>query len=324
MTVATPVYAQTGNLLDWGINKLTLRRQKITTDTAYIQRPSEAWTVRVLGNISGTTIRIRENAEDFVPYVMTLDGKTRETVTLSVNYMGLSAAVAVNPAALSGRNQSTEINVNSYGNKIGWDVIYEKSNSFKTSMELDDIHLDLGDFWGSERSFTVNGYYVFNHKRFSYPAAFSQSWVQRRSAGSLMLGVSYRNWRLTNEYNEEDDEETAEDDNNITKVKVNYGGVGVGYGYNLVPQRHWLMSLSVLPTFVVWRENKLYTNYGVAGLPYHFPEVNIVGRAAVVYFWANTFYGMTLVWNYSNAGDFGKLSFSHEKWRGRILWGIRF
>ena len=38
---------------------------------------------------------------------------------------------------------------------------------------------------------TLNAYYAFNGRRFSYPAVFSQSWMQKRSCGSLMLGASF-------------------------------------------------------------------------------------------------------------------------------------
>ena len=45
-----------------------------------------------------------------------------------------------------------------------------------------------------------NLYYIFNHRRFSYPAAFSQSTIQRRSAGSPFVGhwlyTAYLNCRL--------------------------------------------------------------------------------------------------------------------------------
>ena len=36
----------------------------------------------------------------------------------------------------------------------------------------------------------LNLYYIFNNRRFSYPAAFSQSTNQRRSAGSFIIGFS--------------------------------------------------------------------------------------------------------------------------------------
>lgn len=36
-----------------------------------------------------------------------------------------------------------------------------------------------------------NLYYIFNHRKFSYPAAYAQSTVQRRSAGSWLAGIGY-------------------------------------------------------------------------------------------------------------------------------------
>ena len=42
-----------------------------------------------------------------------------------------------------------------------------------------------------------NLYYIFNHKRFSYPAAFSQSTIQRRSCGSALCGIGYTQHTLS-------------------------------------------------------------------------------------------------------------------------------
>lgn len=36
------------------------------------------------------------------------------------------------------------------------------------------------------------GYYTFNHRRFSFPAAFTQSYIQHRSADSWLAGISYQ------------------------------------------------------------------------------------------------------------------------------------
>ena len=40
------------------------------------------------------------------------------------------------------------------------------------------------------KTLNVNAYYAFDSSRFSYPAAFSQSYIQRRSAGSFLLAFS--------------------------------------------------------------------------------------------------------------------------------------
>ncbi|WP_300852719.1 DUF4421 family protein [uncultured Bacteroides sp.] len=40
------------------------------------------------------------------------------------------------------------------------------------------------------RRLQANGYWVLNHHRFSYPAVFTQSYLQKRSCGSVVLGLS--------------------------------------------------------------------------------------------------------------------------------------
>ena len=58
--------------------------------------------------------------------------------------------------------------------------------------KIDTTPLEGMSFDGVES--TVKGfniYYIFNHRRFSYPAAFSQSTTQRKSAGSPLIGIGY-------------------------------------------------------------------------------------------------------------------------------------
>jgi hypothetical protein len=44
----------------------------------------------------------------------------------------------------------------------------------------------------------VDGYYVFNHKRFAYPAAYKAGLVQRRTSGSWMVTARYMHGKLYN------------------------------------------------------------------------------------------------------------------------------
>ena len=72
----------------------------------------------------------------------------------------------------------------------------------------------------SQKTLNLNFYYAFNYCKSSFPAAFSQSYIQKRSAGSWMIGASF--------------------DGSKTKVKgmtirLNELALGAGYGYNLVP-----------------------------------------------------------------------------------------
>lgn len=59
-------------------------------------------------------------------------------------------------------------------------------------------------------------------------------------------------------------------------------------------------------------------------LHYHFPEVIITGRGAVVRQWSNKFIGMSMVFNFTNVGDKESLAIHNIKWRIRSFFGVRF
>ena len=81
----------------------------------------------------------------------------------------------------------------------------------------------------SLQSFAIDGYYVFNNKRFAYPAAYKMSLVQRRTSGSWMLTARYMQGYL---YNSPD---AALDSYNLLDcfgtVQASIGG---GYSVNFV------------------------------------------------------------------------------------------
>lgn len=107
------------------------------------------------------------------------------------------------------------------------------------------------------RSLFLDGYYLFNGKHFSYAAAYDQSLIQRRSAGSLMAGVMYYHSSV------------AYDDNSnwplllamrgVGKLKFSQASVGAGYAYNWVPARGWLVSAQVMPMVTFYNNMKTYT-----------------------------------------------------------------
>ncbi|MBR3709874.1 MAG: DUF4421 family protein [Bacteroidales bacterium] len=80
------------------------------------------------------------------------------------------------------------------------------------------------------RSFTIDGYYVFNNKRFAYPAAYKMGLVQRRTAGSWMLTARYMQGNLYNSH------EAAMDSYNLLDCFATMqASVGGGYSVNFVP-----------------------------------------------------------------------------------------
>lgn len=101
--------------------------------------------------------------------------------------------------------------------------------------------------------FGVDAYYHFNNKRYSRAAAFNYSKIQKKSQGSFYLGFSYWKQNFTFNFNKLPDdmlqhlpEEWAKFGYIYKSVANNYS-VRVGYGYNWVPARHWLIAISESP-----------------------------------------------------------------------------
>ena len=69
------------------------------------------------------------------------------------------------------------MNVNSYSNRFGFDIVFLSSKTYhgKASMNDEVTPIEKGAI--RQQALNVNLYYAFNSKRFSFPAAFSQSYL---------------------------------------------------------------------------------------------------------------------------------------------------
>ena len=95
----------------------------------------------------------------------------------------------------------------------------------------------------------MNAYWIFNHRKFSYPAVYSQSTNQRKSAGSFMAGFSYSQHSINFDYTQLPDGLKNKLNNNLRFSRVKYSdySLGFGYGYNWVFKKNWVANLSLLP-----------------------------------------------------------------------------
>lgn len=303
-------------LLHAGNAILAERYQRINYDTAYIMRPPGRWTIKLRGNLSGAWIRTTgRNGED--QYHTEVESDFRGTLSMAVAYRGLGAAVALNPMKLAGKSQDYELNVNSYSNRFGFDIVFLSSKTYhgKASMNDEVTPIEKGAI--RQQALNVNLYYAFNSKRFSFPAAFSQSYLQRRSAGSFMVGASF-----DGQITDIDANETA--NQQPINLKLMEIGIGAGYGYNLVAGKRWLFHASLLPTFDFYIHSRLKENGERINLHYRFPSLITTGRGAAVYSWRNLFAVASLIYNYSVVGDRDQLQVRRSKWRVRFTYGFRF
>lgn len=284
-------------------------------DTIYLRRAQEHLRLKLTVNASGSDLIVRGQSSG-ISYKSTLEAQHKYTVSLSASYRGLTLGAAVNPAHFAGKNKDYEFNMNAYGNRVGADVIFQSANTFKGTVETDNGTTHAPTGLVRQNVFQLNTYYVFNGRRFSYPAAFSQSWIQRRSCGSLMIGASFRGGYLRVKHS---------DEIGNTAMRLNFAdvGVGVGYGYNWVLKKKWLLHLSTLPQLVVFSRNRLKAGDEEEKTPYKFPSILAVGRMAVVRHFDRWLMGMTVVVNTSSAGDRDQLRLSTVKWRARVFVGLK-
>ena len=287
---------------------LSVRYHRVDIDTNYVVRPQTKWTLLGRVNLSGARISTKgvEEGRHFSSE-MTADSKL--TISAGVSFMGLTLSFAINPAKMMGKYHDYELGLRSYGKRFGFDIAYQDASNFKGWNEVDGVRQDVAtteDIF-KLRTLNVNAYYVFNHRRFSYPAAFAHSYIQRRSAGSFLLAASGQGQHGK-----------LSDDVSSIDFKMTNIALGGGYGYNYVPARGWLLHLSALPTLIVYSNTSLTVDDTRFPLHYHFPEVIITGRGSVVkQIGHSMFAGLSMVYNFINIGDKESLTVHNEKWLAR-------
>ena len=303
--------ADAQGILQRADSMLTVNYRKGDVDTAYIVRPATKWTVRARMNVSGAKIEA-EGIDQGQHFKAEMQANRKATLSLGVSYLGLSLSASLNPAKLMGKYRDYELNFNSYGRRFGFDIIYQDAKNFTGWHDHDGMErITLPDGLLSVKTLNLNAFYVFNSRRFSYPAAFSQNYIQRRSAGSFLLAASGQGQHATLEWDQE------------MQLKMTNISLGAGYGYNYVPSHGWLLHISALPTFIVYSNTSMTFGDTRVPLHYHFPEAIITGRGAVVRQWGNKFLGMSMLFNFTNIGHEESLAIHNIKWRVRTFFGLR-
>ncbi len=198
-----------------------------------------------------------------------------------------------------------EFDLSLYSSTIGIDLFWrETGNNYRVK----SVILNDEDSWHTLHSLPFSGlnvsikgfnlYYIFNHKRFSYPAAFSQSTCQRRSCGSALLGIGYTHQSLKLDHENLEDvisqrlgEQDFQLDDGLKFNSVKYTDYSVsgGYAYNWVFARNCLFAAS-LSAAVSYKKSvgDLEAREHFSLRDFNFRNLNLdgVGRFGMV--WNNT------------------------------------
>ena len=297
---------------------LAARYYKIPYDTNYVVRPQGRLTLKVRMNQTGNSIHAKGTVNGLYSKA-DLSTSHKTTFSLAAVYRGIGVGFAVNPAKWKGIYKDYEFNLNYYSNRLSLDLSYQRSESLAGDIKGDRGEQHLLDEELKMKVLNMVGYYAFNHRRFSFPAAFTQSYIQRRSAGSWLAGISYQGGSI------ETTDKLKERNPNAPDVRIYLGhiGIGGGYGYNWVLGNKWLLHFSMLPTFVVFNRNNMTVN-GVRKKAKHM-RFNMIfnERVAVVRNLSPRYFiGATLVMNNSIFDD-DAVVVNQNKWRARAFFGMR-
>lgn len=204
--------------------------------------------------------------------------------------------------------KTTEFNLSLYSSMIGGDLVYVRNTGdfrIRKAVGFDEGvagRVRGGNFAGMD-SYTasLNAYYVFNHRHFSYPAAFAQSTVQRRSCGSWILGIQYTRQKVDFDYTRLPDELIGTpgsgmiDELKFRKIDYRNYCISGGYAYNWAPLPGALVSVSLTPAVGFKQSRGEHLSGAVIRTNMRNMNFDFVSRVGVV--WNNTkwFAGASLI-----------------------------
>lgn len=274
-------------------------------DEEYIEPQKYNFTV-MLQNVSTYEV-YRLNTKEGNSYTFAPEANVKIGPYVGWRWVFLGYTIDVSHADISNGNKTRkEYDLSLYSSMLGLDLYYRKTGdnyklrSADIGEDIDTGTLEGAPFGGLTSSIKgFNLYYIMNHRRFSYPAAFSQSTVQRKSAGSVLLGLGYTHHKLSLDWealNKLVGERLGKDvadkavDSSLRFGTVKYTDVSLsgGYAYNWVFARNWLLagSLSVALAYkrTVGDTDKDYLSFR----DFSFRNFNVdgIGRFGLV--WNNT------------------------------------
>lgn len=243
-------------------------KAKSKVDPKYIEVPDKPWRVILRYKENGVNVDY-EHSVDFpatnerAEWKLSFEPPVASSVGFWVGYRGTGFSYSKSLTKNAGRYYSFSTTGAKYGfnfrlRRFKTDDAEFSGKGYKDG-QLDGEPYDTAFSMPSPvwiRSVYVNGYYVFNGRRYSQAAAYNQSVIQRHSAGSFLLGATW--YQSSFDYSDMANGYFMIFGDGISRIKVHQANLGVGYGYNWVPLRGLVVNAMVMPTVSVYNRVKVY------------------------------------------------------------------
>lgn len=286
--------------------------RRAVVDTAYIYQPAPSFSVGLFGTLqqagfdTNVNFRIDDGNNEPFPGVTSywLSEDLCKKVGVEVGYGNINIGYGFEVGTKSATKKSSfafNLLRKNWGVRINF---FKITNPFTSGLTIGidgDTYYQHDEYVSKElaslRSFTIDGYYVFNNKRFAYPATYKRSLLQRHTAGSWMLMARYKQGDLINS-----PEASLDSYNLLDCFSTMQASVGGGYSANIVlwhkdpvgPRderlRNLTVNLTAMPELTLfnylkiksynYNDDGVYTGDNVSKV-LCYPMPNFIGSAAV-------------------------------------------
>lgn len=264
-----------------------LTTQAQTADTLRVKR--EPWALKAFNTVYDFFMGCDTNYVQKVPYDFTAQGELsiwHDYYNMRSSDTGNRMVIESDPSLVAGVSLSYSIfgyglmyNLNDldkpHGETNGTSrrqtftvntaKLYAELYTFNSGKGAKITHVTDYDLKGKDNRFRglnsqcsgLSATYFFNNRKYSWPAAFDASAVQRRSAGSWSVGIGMSKQQAQFNASELPTHIAAAIDSTLLFSEVNYNDYcfNIGYNYNHVMRRNCLFALSFLPTIGYRRSN---------------------------------------------------------------------
>ena len=248
-------------------------------DRNYIDAPERPWQVIVRGNINQADLKLRstlrhaeaidKDAQGDVVWEPRIKTKPSYYTGAWVGYRGFGVGYSTKVGGGSGSIITASATGGSYGVNLrihnfetdNPEVTFTGNFKDEEDPSAGYKHSSMKEklpMWEpiKSRALMLDAYYLFNGKRFSYAAAYDQSVIQKRSAGSFMVGAMYYRNRV--KYVHDFNAPFIFMMGNIGKMEQSQLNIGGGYAYNWVPTKGLLVSAMAMPMLSVVNHYKTW------------------------------------------------------------------
>ena len=324
LVMSKSVYAQKQKQIE---NQISLKDQRDSTRILDLSNNLSLWLFGINKEYLFTIVHMSSHKHlDFRP-----NSATKLGFGFNYKWLGLGFALnmpwAKNDDDVYGHTTRIDLQINIFTRSFGMDISAQYYKGYYIANPKDFMSWTKPQYPLlpnlATLSTEISGYYFTNNKKFSYRAAFVRNEIQKKSAGSFIIG-GYLRADISDSpggFIPSDFPINLRDTFNIRNFSSANLGITMGYTYTFVFLKNFFINLSAVPGIGL-KASKMYDNKGKIANS-NGVSIRWVGRLALGYEHKKFFLGITSI-NTSNSIVYKNLSAHSSNTKIRFFVGKRF